>query len=453
MTKLITLTDADVRVLKGLVEQQRVRQRNTAGRTFVDDQPSELTQAYMAKAPAAGIAARVGLNVSKATCRVYQRVDTGLVDTGFDRVVYNASDTAITGDALFGSWQDAWGTYWANDPASGDAGGEIGTSSALPPTGDVVGNCDFATIRKWDNIIAVSGTQQVLLVYDSGTQRWKSLDSVGTGTAGEDGYITYPGGSGLVEFWFSGGFVHLSVGGFELLNCGDGCFMGGEMTGHITPLSTGTDDPCGGATFQVCLSCDPASCRSFDGWAGPGWYCISPIDLAGTGSLDQCEALYLDYTDRCDYSIYFCSGPYHTYAQAIAVCPPAGPTVAVPCCPGVEVPETLVGRVTGMTGDCACMNGVELPFVYNAGTQTWNHTETVITDCATTSDLLALNCNVDEDPDVWYISAGIGACLNPVGGNVATLVSCDPFEVSISVTSFGCGCGLGNVGTLTITET
>ena len=373
MTKLITLTDADVRVLKGLVEQNRNRQRNTAGRTLETDQPSDLSQAYLAKAPSTGIAARVGLNVRKATCRVYQRVDLTLVDTGFDRVVYNASDTPITADALFSSWQDAWGTYWASDPASGDAGGEIGTGT--PVSGVVIGNCDFATIRLWDNVIAISGTRQVLLTYSSG--RWRSLNSVGSGTTDDNGYLQYPSGYGLVELWFANGFMHLSVAGLELLNCGDGCFRGGEMTGHVTP-DTGIVDACAGVTFEVCVQCDPTSCTAFTGWAGPGWYCVNTGPGTGTHA---CIPLYLDYTDRCDLDILVCSGPYSTSAQAEILCLLGDIGSGTSCCGGltptnivVNLPSigttvtlTFSGGTTGgwtsSTGTCTASGGT-----YNCAT-------------------------------------------------------------------------------------
>lgn len=115
--RIIGLTEQDVKVLKDLIASVRGRPLNTQGRTFVDDPPDTAASSYIIKTPSAGIPARAGAGVSAATCRVYQRVDSDLVDAGFDRTVYNATGAVIDGNIYTTATRDPWGTLWADDVA------------------------------------------------------------------------------------------------------------------------------------------------------------------------------------------------------------------------------------------------------------------------------------------------------------------------------------------------
>lgn len=119
--KLITLSENDVKVLKELVTNDRERLRNTQGRTLLD-QEEQGRRSFIAKSPVGGIAARVGAVVSTADCSIYQRTSDGLVDTGFDKPVYNLLDSVIAGNTYFAVEQDPWGTWWALPTSAGGSG-------------------------------------------------------------------------------------------------------------------------------------------------------------------------------------------------------------------------------------------------------------------------------------------------------------------------------------------
>jgi hypothetical protein len=59
----------------------------------------------------------------------------------------------------------------------------------------------------------------------------------------------------VFALWYSAGAVHLSLDGLELLDCGNGCFSGGPLTGHDSQVGV---DPCDGPVFTVCVSCAPS---------------------------------------------------------------------------------------------------------------------------------------------------------------------------------------------------
>lgn len=127
--QIVGLSEHDVKVLKELIASVRARPLNTAGRTFTDDPPDTIAS-YIIKTPSAGIPARAGAGVSAATCRVYQRVDSDLVDAGFDRTVYNATGAAIDGNIYTTATRDPWGTLWADDVAgTGTTSGGSGITS------------------------------------------------------------------------------------------------------------------------------------------------------------------------------------------------------------------------------------------------------------------------------------------------------------------------------------
>lgn len=167
--------------------------------------------------------------------------------------------------------------------------GRLAESYSGLPVYEVVGQsggskdagCALASLRTSDCVLATGDGQVLLLEFDQGSGRWIST-----------AHFVYPAGSGLVDFWFSVGSLHLSIDDKELLGCGDGCFTGGPLTGHDARPGAS----CTGVTFMVCVECSPCP------GSGSG-------ETGGSG---------------------------------------AGGVVTV-CCPGVEVPEVLYATVTSAT--------------------------------------------------------------------------------------------------------
>lgn len=342
MTKLITLTEADVRVLKGLVEQQRNYQRNTAGRTLEATQPTAASQMYVAMAPVGGIAGRVGFTVSGASCAIYQQVAGILISAGFSRTVYNLSTIRIGREAVVSVTQDNYGGWWAVDPAHG-----------LDST-----TCSIANIRITDTLLATDANQFVTLTYNSTLGKWRSSAT-----------FLYPNGMGIVEFWYADGRARLSVDSKELIGCGDGCFIGGPLTGHASN-DTGvdvTETPCTGETFSVCIEC------------------TTPDEIPGTGTSTGGGG--------------------------------SGGTIVTSCCPARLFPTTLYGTFSGQTGNCTCMT---TPLVFNwLSGQIW--------EAVQTSD-----CGGPINDGKWYFycdAAGTGfltALTNGVWSDTDTTAQCDP---------------------------
>lgn len=191
-------------------------------------------------------------------------------------------------------------------PAHGNSAGEdvyitgTGGGDAVPG----VSGCDLAGLMATDCLYAAGplGWTYLRYVSDSSGTRWVS-DSDLYWTDGADE------AHGEVIFTFADGLLHLSLAGGELLYCGDGCWRGGELTGHIANNGDLDLDACEGQAFSVCLSC---SCCPIAGWLGEGWYCA---DIG-----DGCEPLHLLEKDKCDPDITICSGPYPNETAAILGC-------------------------------------------------------------------------------------------------------------------------------------
>lgn len=115
-----------------------------------------------------------------------------------------------------------------------------------------------------------------------------------------------------------------------------------------------------------------------------------------------------------------------------------GPTVQTPCCPGVDVPETLTMTVTG-----SCSGSYTLTY---AGLFTWVFNGAFGT-CPAGANF-EFYCN-ELSGDTWEIATFDRAYVFSPDS-----VSCDPFEVVFSMPALNngiddCGC----TGTLTITIT
>src|ERR1019366_6161748 len=112
---------------------------------------------------------------------------------------------------------------------AGSGGGEGGGGGAGGK-----GGCGLASLQTTDCLSAIGPFGSVMLYYDSGSGHWLSVDEL---TYDESGSAPL---SGLVEFWWDGaGMFHLAIGAAgspsmrELASCGDGCWRGGPLTGHL----------------------------------------------------------------------------------------------------------------------------------------------------------------------------------------------------------------------------
>lgn len=346
--------------------------------------------------------------IYSAECTVYGPEDTTdteatLVETDRTITVYNISiDTDVPGDTWILAIKEKYG-YWI--AVSGFGGSEAiddpGTGTGTGITGAY---CDLAAIRRTD-CISVST--------DQGTFRLEYADGIWTSNDVYD----YTADIGVFKFWYADGSVHLSLNDIELMNCGNGCFTGGPLTGHGvqveggtgTGTGTGVYPPvyCDGETFTVCVEC---SCC-----LDAGWYCV---DLG-----DGCEAAYLEVTDACDLAASICSGPYDTEEDALIDCPAPIPGIATECCPSYDTPQTVYAHFsTPFGGTYSGMDGLTKTLTYNSGTSRWEWSGTWSTGDPA---YVWFYCS----GGVWnlYIDVDTGTCANfssNVGG------SCDPISQS-----------------------
>lgn len=283
----------------------------------------------------------------------------------------------------------------------GDSGGDGGPS----------GYCGLAGLRHSDCLKVVGGNTTLYLTWV--TNVWTS------GSAEYD----YGEGSGPVEFWYADGDIHLSVDGLELLNCGNGCFMGGALTGHAPQLGSNSSgfEPCNGSTFTLCVSC---VCCSIAGWGGPGWYCVED-----TGPEDCVPVELLD-ADRCDDGLTICSGPYPTEELAEIVCGGDTPPPLEIECQNLDFTGVQI-RIYNKTGACVCMPDTLPVFEADIDYVSTEQTDTCEFDYSTT-----LFCNIDG---IYY--------LNPSATGSTSLVafSADPISLTfIASGNFQCGTGGGS---------
>lgn len=365
------LTDSDRRALQTLIDRERRGIRNTTGRANdgggIEDQEQQGPEVYVALVPAGGIPARVGIVPGSAVCTIYQIheevVGTGIEAeltpiTGTTRKVWNLSLSAIDGGEYVPVHRDKFGSWLASaSTATTGTGTGTGTGDG-PPVDDVPGGgaCVLARLKSTDCLLATSPDGEVELKI-SGSANWLSTDE-----------LPYFGAtqSGIVRFWYAEGRIHLSVGGLELLWCGDGCFTGGPLTGH-TRTGTDTTGDCEGEVFTVCVVCQ---CCSICGWEGAGWYCVRSVasttgtssycpptgtdcPVTGTGGIySDCRPVELLDEDRCDDTIEICSGPYATEADANEACLPKWWCV---------IDDTYTGTGTCATATRECIESICRP--------------------------------------------------------------------------------------------
>jgi hypothetical protein len=281
------LSDDDRRVLFDLIEERRNRSSIPRYRPAVDFAPIEQTRGVYVGRTTSSLPALyesfetgTGTNGDGATpgfgtASVYQLLPGSeqLFGIGVFVYIYNLLDVQVPDETWILSIQDTFGTWYCIEMLASDEEDEIpetgtGTGTFVPiiPT-----FCDLAGIKTTDCLWVYGYGQSLYLYWDHAIGRWISSDHfvTGTGTFTYDDF-TYPNGSGPVELWFSAGSLHLSINGMELLNCGDGCFQGGPLTGHASQTS---GKPCNGETFTVCVKC--ASCPPEETGTGTGTGAVS----------------------------------------------------------------------------------------------------------------------------------------------------------------------------------
>jgi hypothetical protein len=198
------------------------------------------------------------------------------------------------------------------------------------------GPCELAGVRTEDCVNVATAAGDFKLTWDAGSSKFTSADT-----------FAYPLGTGVFAFWFSAGVAHLSLAGNELMNCGNGCFTGGALTGHATQTVGATF--CDGEVFTVCVSCvacDVADCTCFDS--------IDPVSLTLAGFDDvDCGGLLgvaplalLNASWQLD-----ATGPPGSYALAAVPVTLAGDwdiTELTLACAGDEVSGVIVLGTNGV---------------------------------------------------------------------------------------------------------
>lgn len=313
--------------------------RPRGGRHDQNEQPPQAPDVHIARIPEGGIEGIVEGGTGTGTdtvpevdygdCPIYrlQNANPGAsgtvsaVSLGLTERVYNPLTSRVKGNewvivarVRHGQWVIIGRSGTEQEPGTAEGGD---------------GYCSLASLRPGDCVLVRTGTgeseQLFKLLYD-GTGHWTSEET-----------FVYPAGGGVFDFFFDAGRLRLKLAGLDLLNCGDGCFSGGPLTGHDNDegdaSGTGTSfDPCTGSVFTVCVEC--TCCEE------PAWYCVN----LGSG----CVPVYLNEEDVCDPDIRagICSGPYATLEDAEEDCgPPPGP-VTTTCCSGTPIAGEIACNIT-----------------------------------------------------------------------------------------------------------
>jgi hypothetical protein len=253
---------------------------------------------------------------------------------GLTKKVFNLSIPDIPGDAWVPVIKTKGGAWIA---IGGDAEDAIvttgtGTGTDYDDKGWIGGGVctDLLRLSYDDCVIATGPDGQEVTMRPNGSGTWTAEETIG-----------YPGGSGILVLTFnsSTGLFDLVLSGLRLANCGNGCWSGATVTGHVTNVDD--DVSCNGVVFTVCLSC---SCCPDPLWDGEGWYCVKTGTGTEAGTSDaSCEPLYLYDEDKCVVEI--CSGKYESFTAASAAC--GG--VHIGCCNDSEFPGTLYVKITSMS--------------------------------------------------------------------------------------------------------
>lgn len=441
------LSEGDYKRLQAMLTREKQRIGNIRrGSDPLSESDFFPPEVYVARVPAGGIPetdAGTGsdVTVSSVECAIYQLVGDELQPTNFTQYVRNPfAGTVPSGLTLV--LRDKFGDWYAI------AGGGDGIPADLDdPAG---GGCELARLKTTDCIKVTGPTNTVWL-------RWAGSQWISNA---EFQYLDVMDGVVTARYNSTTRKMDVEVDGLGLYDCGNGCFTGGPLTGHIR---SGTDftAECEGEVFSACIEC---TCCPIDGWHGPGIYCVNVLTAGtGTGTTNaDCEVLTLDEEDACDTDLRICSGPYATQAEADAVCSTA--TTITTC---AEVPTNPTAVISGATGVFACLNGLSIPLTYqpsvfpgatSPGLDGW--WGSLANSCPPLCNYVSIfmACHASDPTKMQFGYGGHAAAPGPDGDptnydTVSVVFSTGPFSVthtySYGLAGFCGGVGAGNM-TITI---
>ncbi len=317
----------------------------------IEHEEMQAPEVYVAYSPSGGISGRVGLVPGSEICDVYQidftdgdpTTPTLVQLSPLSQRVYNLSPASISGADPILIIRDKLGRWIvASAPSSSGGAGEPGTGTATED--EPSGACNLAKLKTSDCIKIRTGLVDYYLEYDG--SGWTSSKT-----------FAWSGGSGVfrAEWNSNTGLLDLKLGGTRLMNCGNGCYTGGPLTGHGDQTAGGI---CGGDVFTVCMECH---CCVDPLYTGDGYYCVN-VSGTGTATAD-CEPLYVNDARACLVTI--CSGRYATYEEAALNC--TMPQVTVDC---GTVNEVMPWVITNKSGTCTCAPDSGT-VTYNSGSGNW----------------------------------------------------------------------------------
>lgn len=260
------LTEADRDAVAELLRFYRNYKRNRPIFDFTDNSGT-YAETYIGKTNEiiAGITESAGTSGDPAlpsygNCTVYAIQNTtgtdSLFSSGKTIIGYNISSITIPAETWIVLTKTKYGQWLIIKSGVSEIEDEVvGTGTG---TDSIEGDNDAGSIS-YCNLASLHNTNCILVVSMStgDTEIIEGPGGVGTSTGDiwtSSTPINYYGtASGTVRFWFAEGSLHLSIAGMELINCGNGCFKGGPLTGHINQDPTVTT--CVDDSFEICVRC------------------------------------------------------------------------------------------------------------------------------------------------------------------------------------------------------
>jgi hypothetical protein len=442
--KMYALSETDYQHFREMV-QERQRTRANGSQVGLGGQLDEGFQAsdvYVARTPSGGIpgleefAGTSPDEPGSASCQVYKLAQSQGIGAhkllkipGLTKKVFNLTTHDVAGSAWVPILKTKGGPWIViGDADEAVTSEDTGTGTEADPdnvTGG--GECALARLNSDDCLIATGPNGQSVLLRRTGAKTWTSVAEMRYPDGTETG--TSLGGSGtLVATWnATTARMDLTLDGSLLQNCGNGCYTGSWLTGHVADLDDAT--PCNGLAFTICLAC---ACCPATGFTEEGWYCV--VTGTGTGTAEgNCEPIYLTVDDACDVEI--CSGPYATFAEAEAACGEAV-SVTTTCNSSYAIPGTLYARLVSGAG---VVTQTEFQVRYNAacsnpGSSLYNWHSPQCLTTALGNVQAAMTCT----GTTWGFTFGVTLCgwvdCQGGGGAVPTVdsVTYGPFKMTAS---------------------